>query len=83
LSSPNIASKEWVYEQYDYLVRTDTVVLPGGDAAVLRLKGKKQGIALTLDCNSRYVYLDPFNGGMSVICEAARNLAVCGAKPLA
>ncbi len=83
LTSPSIASKEWVYEQYDHLVRTDTVVLPGSDAAVLRIKDSELGIALTIDGNARYLYLDPGTGGKSIICEAARNLAVSGARPLA
>ncbi len=84
LSSPTIASKEWVFSQYDYQVRTNTVVVPGaGDAAVLRVKGTPKGIALTTDCNSRMVYLDPYRGTMMAVAEAARNLACVGAKPLA
>jgi phosphoribosylformylglycinamidine synthase len=83
LSSPNIASKEWVYRQYDHTVRTDTVVPPGSDAAVLRIKGTKKGIALTTDCNGLYCYLDPFEGGKQAVAEAARNLVVSGARPLA
>lgn len=83
LSSPNLASKEWVYRQYDHMVRGDTVVLPGSDAAVLRIKGTNKGLAMTVDSNSRYVYLDPFRGGAIAVAEAARNLAVSGAEPLA
>lgn len=84
LASPNIASKKWVYSQYDYQVMTNTSVLPGdGDAAVLRIKGTSKGVALTTDCNSRFVYLDPYKGGMLAVCEAARNLACVGARPLA
>ncbi len=84
LSSPNIASKEWVFTQYDYQVMINTVVVPGkADAAVLRIKGHKKGIALTTDGNGRFVFLDPFRGGMLVVCEAARNLAATGARPLA
>lgn len=83
LASPNIASKEWVYRQYDSQVRTNTVVLPGSDAAVLRIRKTKRGIALTTDCNGRYVYLDPFEGGKIAVAEAARNLVCSGAKPLA
>ncbi|SHG37393.1 phosphoribosylformylglycinamidine synthase subunit II [Thermosyntropha lipolytica DSM 11003] len=84
LSSPNIASKKWVYAQYDYQVMTNTVILPGhGDAAVLRIKGTRKGLAATVDCNSRMVYLDPYRGGMMAIAEAALNLACVGAKPLA
>ncbi|MDI3533792.1 MAG: phosphoribosylformylglycinamidine synthase subunit PurL [Thermosediminibacterales bacterium] len=83
LGSPNVASKEWVYNQYDYMVRTDTVVQPGSDAAVLRIKGTKKGIALTTDCNGRYCYLNPYTGGAIAVAEAARNLVCSGAKPLA
>ncbi|MGE5652785.1 MAG: phosphoribosylformylglycinamidine synthase subunit PurL [Bacillota bacterium] len=83
LQSPNIASKHWIYRQYDHMVRTNTVVCPGSDAAVLRLKDTKKGLALTTDCNSRYVYLDPFTGGAAAVAEAARNLVCSGAEPLA
>jgi phosphoribosylformylglycinamidine synthase subunit PurL len=83
LFSPNIASKEWIYRQYDHMVRTDTVVLPGSDAAVLRIKGTKKALAMTVDCNSRYCYLDPFTGGAIAVAEAARNLVCSGAKPIA
>ena len=83
LSSPNIASKEWVYRQYDHMVRTDTVVLPGSDAAVVRIKGTKKALAMTTDCNSRYCWLDPFTGGAIAVAEAARNLVCSGAKPIA
>lgn len=83
LVSPNICSREWVYSQYDHMVRTDTIVLPGSDAAVLRIKGTGKAIALTADCNGRYCYLDPFEGGKAAVAEAARNLVCSGAKPLA
>ncbi|MEW6033548.1 MAG: phosphoribosylformylglycinamidine synthase subunit PurL [Chloroflexota bacterium] len=83
LSSPNIASKESVYRQYDHLVQTNTVVPPGGDAAVLRLKGTNRGIALTIDGNGRYCYLDPYVGGAIAVAEAARNLVCSGAEPVA
>lgn len=83
LASTNICSKEWVYKQYDYMVRTSTVVIPGGDAAVVRIRGTKKGISLTTDCNSRYCYLDPSEGGKITIAEAARNIAATGATPLA
>jgi len=84
LASPTIASKRWVYTQYDHQVMTNTAVVPGkGDAAVLRIKDTGKGVALTTDCNSRFVYLDPRIGGMLAVCEAARNLACVGAKPLA
>lgn len=82
-SAPNIVSKRWIYEQYDYQVRTNTVNIKG-DAAILRLKelpGK--GIALTTDCNPRYVYLNPYRGAAIAVAESARNLACVGAKPLA
>jgi phosphoribosylformylglycinamidine synthase II len=83
LTSPNLCSREWVYKQYDYMVRTSTVVKPGSDAAVLRIRGTKKGIALTVDCNSRYCYLDPRLGSAIAVAEAARNLVCSGAKPLA
>lgn len=83
LADPTIASKRWVYEQYDSQVRTNTVNIKG-DAAVLRLKeipGK--GIAVKTDCNSTYVYLNPYKGAMAAVCESARNVACVGAKPVA
>ena len=83
LATPNIASKEWVYRQYDHQVQTNTVIAPGGDAAVLRLKGTNKGIALTTDGNGRYCYLDPYVGGMMIVAEACRNLACVGAEPIA
>ena len=82
LESPNIASREWVYRQYDHYVRSNTVVAPGADAAVVRIKGTSRGLALTVDCNGRYCYLDPRAGGMAAVVEAARNLACVGATPL-
>ena len=82
LESPNIASREWVYGQYDHYVRSNTVVAPGADAAVVRIKGTSRGLALTVDCNGRYCYLDPHAGGMAAVAEAARNLACVGAAPL-
>jgi phosphoribosylformylglycinamidine synthase len=83
ISSLNVSSKEWVYKQYDHMVRTNTVVLPGSDAAVIRIKGTNKGVALTADCNPRLVYLDPFEGGKAAVAEAARNIACSGATPLA
>ena len=83
LSSPDIASKEWVYRQYDHQVQTNTLQTPGGDAAVLRLKGTGKAIALATDGNGRYCYLDPFVGGAIAVAEACRNLACVGAEPLA
>ncbi|MGG3450458.1 phosphoribosylformylglycinamidine synthase subunit PurL [Domibacillus aminovorans] len=83
LKQPTIASKEWVYDQYDYQVRTNTVVAPGSDAAVIRLRGTNKALAMTTDCNSRYIYLDPKTGGKIAVAEAARNIVCSGAKPLA
>ena len=82
LASPNIASKEWVYRQYDCYVRSNTVVAPGADAAVVRIKGTDKGLALTVDGNSRYCFLDPYVGGALAVAEAARNLACVGARPI-
>ena len=82
LASPNIASKEWIFRQYDHFVRTNTVVAPGADAAVIRVKGTQKGLALTVDGNGRYCYLDPYVGGILAVAEAARNLACVGARPL-
>ena len=94
LDTPTIASKQWVYRQYDHQVQNNTVILPGGaDAAVVRVRsvegemGKtsnpQRGVAATVDCNSRYVYLDPYEGAKAVVAEAARNLSCVGAEPLA
>ncbi len=83
LSSPSICSKQWVYEQYDHMVQTNTVVLPGSDAAVIRLKGTDKAIAATTDCNSRYCFLNPYRGAQIAIAEAARNLICSGAEPAA
>ncbi|MEH7306737.1 phosphoribosylformylglycinamidine synthase subunit PurL [Neobacillus drentensis] len=83
LSQSTVASKEWVYEQYDYMVRTNTVVSPGSDAAVVRIRGTRKALAMTTDCNSRYVYLDPETGGKIAVAEAARNIVCSGAEPLA
>ncbi|MDR3203527.1 MAG: phosphoribosylformylglycinamidine synthase subunit PurL, partial [Deltaproteobacteria bacterium] len=81
LSSPNLCSRRWIYEQYDYMVRIDTIIRPGGDAALLRLPFGR-GLALSCDCLSRYVYLDPYLGGAWAAAEAALNVAVTGARPL-
>ncbi|MCY4170045.1 MAG: phosphoribosylformylglycinamidine synthase subunit PurL [Bacteroidetes bacterium] len=84
LSSPNIASKHWVYEQYDTMVRTGTVSGPGpSDAAVVRIKGSNKGLAVKTDCNGRYVYLNPRKGGHIAVAEAARNVVCAGGMPLA
>ncbi len=83
LSAPNIASRFPIYRQYDYHVQINTVVEPGGDAAVLRLKGSKRGIAVSTDCNGRICYLDPRVGTIIAVAEACRNIAVTGAEPVA
>ncbi len=92
LSTPTIASKQWVYHQYDHQVQNNTVMLPGGsDAAVLRLRPlegddgsrSNSGVAATTDCNPRYVYLNPYEGGLAAVAEAARNLSCVGAEPIA
>ncbi len=84
LGSPNIASKQWVFEQYDTMVRTGTVAGPGpSDAAVVRIKGSKKGLAVKTDCNGRYVYLNPRKGGQIAVAEAARNVVCAGGQPLA
>ncbi len=83
LASPTVASKEWVYNQYDYMVRTSTAVQPGSDAAVVTIRGTRKGLAMTTDCNGRYVYLDPEVGGRIAVAEAARNIVCSGAEPLA
>lgn len=83
LSSPTIASKVWAYRQYDSTVRTNTVIGPGGDAAVIRVRGTRKGLALKTDCNGRYVYLDPRVGARIAVAEAARNVACTGARPMA
>ena len=83
LESPNIASKLSVYRQYDHQVQTNTVVAPGGDAAVLRIKGTDTGIALATDGNGRKCYLDPHVGGMIAVAEACRNVSTTGATPIA
>ena len=83
LSSPNISNKNYVYQQYDSTVRTNTIIPPGGSAGVIRLKNRNEGIAVSTDCNGRYVYLDPRKGGMIAVAESARNVVCAGAKPLA
>ncbi|WP_047983114.1 phosphoribosylformylglycinamidine synthase subunit PurL [Ornithinibacillus californiensis] len=82
LQQPTIASKEWVYDQYDSMVQTNTVMGPGSDAAVVRIKGTNKALAITTDCNSRYIYLDPETGGKIAVAEAARNIVCSGARPL-
>ncbi len=82
LESPTIASKRWVYEQYDHMVRTNTMVRPGSDAAVVRIKGTNKAVAMTVDCNSRYCLLHPYEGARLAVAEAARNLVCSGAAPI-
>lgn len=82
LSSPTLADKGWVYEQYDHMVQTNTVILPGRGTSVIRVKGRDQFLAITTDGNGTYVALDPYRGGMIAVCEAARNLVVAGAEPI-
>ncbi|MBI5815805.1 MAG: phosphoribosylformylglycinamidine synthase subunit PurL [Nitrospinae bacterium] len=83
ISSPNLCSREWIYRQYDHMVRTNTIQMPGSDAGVIRIKGTQKAVAMSVDCNSRYCYLDPRTGGMQAVAEATRNVACSGAKPLA
>ncbi len=83
LSTPELANKRWVWRQYDHQVLTNTVVGPGSDAAVLRVKGTKKGLALTNDGNGLYCYLDPFAGGAIAVAEAARNVVCAGGRPAA
>ena len=83
LSSPNITNKRWVYKQYDSQVRTNTSLMPGGDASVIRIKGTNKGLAMKTDCNGKYSYLNPYLGGMIAVCESARNVVCTGAVPLA
>lgn len=84
LATPNIASKRWVFEQYDTMVRTNTVVGPGpSDAAVVRVKGTDRGLAVKTDCNARYVYLNPRRGAQIAVAEAARNVTCAGGRPVA
>ncbi|GJM81539.1 hypothetical protein HMSSN139_40350 [Paenibacillus sp. HMSSN-139] len=83
LASPSVASKAWVYNQYDYMVRTSTAVRPGSDAAVVTVQGTRKALAMTTDCNGRFVYLDPEVGGRIAVSEAARNIVCSGAEPLA
>ena len=82
LATPELGSKEWIWRQYDHTVRTNTVIGPGGDAAVLRLKGTPSGLAMTSDVNPVYCALDPRSGGRQAIAEAVRNLACVGAEPV-
>ena len=82
LASPVIASKRWVYRQYDHMVRTNTLVLPGMGAGVVRVKGTDRALALSVDGNGRYCYLDPYRGAVLAVAEAARNVACAGGEPI-
>jgi phosphoribosylformylglycinamidine synthase II len=83
LASPNLSSRRSIFRQYDLMVGDSTVIAPGGDAAVLRVKGTRLGLAMTTDCNSRYCHLDPNLGAQLAVAEAARNIVATGAEPLA
>src|SRR5204862_2457611 len=83
LASPNLASKEWVYRQYDHMVRTNTAVLPGADAAVVRIKEKRRALVIALDGNGRYCAANPREGAKLLVAEAARNVVCVGAQPIA
>ena len=82
LDNPNVASKKWVYRQYDSIVQSNTVLGPGSDAAVLRIKNSRRAMALKVDSNPRACALDPYLGAVGVVCEAARNVACAGARPV-
>lgn len=82
LASPTISDKEWIFRQYDHMVQTNTVLLPGGDASLLRIKNTNKALAVALDGNSLYAYLDPKAGGKIAVAEACRNLACVGARPV-
>jgi phosphoribosylformylglycinamidine synthase len=82
LASPTVASKRWVYRQYDHMVRTNTLVLPGMGAGVVRVKGTPRALAMSVDCNGRFVYLDPYRGAQLAVAEAARNVACAGGLPI-
>ena len=83
MASPDIASRRWIWEQYDSQVGADTVQKSGGDAAVVRVHGTQKALAMTTDCTPRYCYADPFEGGKQAVAEAYRNLCAVGARPLA
>ena len=82
LGAPSIASRRWIYRQYDHMVRTNTIALPGLGAAVVRVKGTDRALAFSVDGNGRYCYLDPLEGGRLAVAEAARNVACAGAQPI-
>ena len=82
IAAPTIASKRWAYRQYDHSVGTNTIAQPGASAAVVRVKGTSRGLAISVDGNGRFCYLDPYRGAMLAVAEAARNVACAGAKPI-
>ena len=83
MGSPDIASRRWIWEQYDHMVGADTVQRPGGDAAVVRVHGTDKALAITTDCTPRYCYADPYEGGKQCVAEAWRNLTAVGSRPIA
>src|SRR5258707_15180032 len=83
LASPNLAPKQWVYRQYDHMVRTNTAILPGAYAAVVRIKETRRALAMTLDGNGRYCAANPREGAKLIVAEAARNVVCVGARPIA
>jgi len=83
MASPALASRSWIWQQYDHMVMADTVQIPGGDAGVIRIHGTNRGLAVTTDCTPRYCFADPFEGGKQAIAECYRNLVSTGARPLA
>ena len=83
LSCPDVASKRWIWTQYDHMVMNDTLARPGGDAAVIRVHGTEKALAITTDCTPRYVMADPYEGGKQAVAESWRNLSAVGATPLA
>jgi phosphoribosylformylglycinamidine synthase len=83
MASPNLASRRWIWEQYDHMVMRDTVARPGGDSAIVRVHGTSKGLAITTDCTPRYCEIDPIEGGKQAVAEAWRNLTAVGARPLA
>ncbi len=82
LGSHTLANKHWIYEQYDHMVRSNTLILPGSDAWVIRIKGTPMALAMSLDGNGRYTYLDPYRGGVIAVAECCRNLSATGATPI-
>jgi phosphoribosylformylglycinamidine synthase len=82
LASPVIASKRWAYRQYDFSVGTNTIALPGATAGLVRVKGTNRALAVSVDCNGRFCYLDPYHGAMLAVAESARNVACAGGEPI-